>query len=241
MLSNWKPVYRREVQSYINSPIAYGAALFFVAAVSVWFFFVQGFVARNQADLRPLFGLFPTLFIILIPALTMRIWAEEKKMKTDELLLTLPFSEGDLVMGKFLAAFTLLAVMIGLTLPVPLMVSRLGNFDPGQIAAQYLGSLLLGGAALAAGTFLSSVSRNQISAFLLTLVVMIVLTMASELATALSLPGFLGDLFRYLSLSRHFDSFSKGLVDTRDLIYYLLVGGFFLYLNYQQLIFRKWK
>ncbi len=241
MLSNWKPVYRREVQSTINSPIAYGAALFFLAALSVWFFFIQGFVARNQADLRPFFGFFPTIFIILVPALTMGIWAEEKKMKTDELLMTLPFSEGDLVIGKYLALLTLLTGMIALTLPVPLMVSRLGNFDGGQIAAQYLGSLLLGGAALSAGLFLSSISRNQISAFLLTVLVLVILTMASELAVSLQLGGWIGGLLNYISLSRHFESFSKGLVDTRDLIYYLLVTGLFLYLNYQQLILRKWK
>lgn len=240
-IGHWGPVFVREMKAYFNSPIAYITTIFFLTFTAVWFFQIQHFIARNQATLRPLFGLFPVVFILLIPALTMRIWAEEKKLKTDELLLTLPFHEADLVVGKFLASFFLLALMIFLTLPIPMMVGRLGSFDGGQTTAQYFGSLLLGGAGLALGIFLSSVSRNQISAFIFTVLVLVIMTLSSDLARALSLQGPLGDFLNFISLSRRFEGFSKGLIDSRDLFFYLLFTAFFLYLNYKQLIFRKWK
>jgi ABC-2 type transport system permease protein len=240
MLNNILPVIRKELRSYFNSPIAYVVTVTFVLFCSIWVFYLQTFFAANTASLRSLFGIVPLAFIIIMPAITMRSWAEEKKLGTMEVLLTLPFRESTLVAGKFIAAFVLLAIMVALTLPIPLLLARFGSFDWGEVAGQYIGALLLGAAGISVGLFISSLTANQISAFLISLFVLLIFTLISEVNRAFSLPNFLAGLFNYLALMAHFNNFQKGLIDTRDLMFYLIVCALFLYLNMKTLIFRKW-
>jgi len=240
MLNNILPVIRKELRSYFNSPIAYVVTVTFVLFCSIWVFYLQTFFAANTASLRSLFGIVPLTFIIIMPAITMRSWAEEKKLGTVEVLLTLPFRESTLVLGKFLAAALLLAIMIGLTLPLPLLLARFGDFDWGEVAGQYIGVLLLGCAGISVGLFVSSLATNQVSSFLVSLFVLLVFTLISQVNLVFSLPILLARVFNYLALGAHFNNFQKGLVDTRDLLYYLLVCALFLYLNVKTLVFKKW-
>lgn len=232
---------RKELASYFNSPIAYIVVIFFLVFTSVWFFYIQQFVAQDVASLRNYFAIFPIVFIILLPAVTMRSWAEENKIGTVELLLTLPFRAGQTVAGKFLGAFSLLVITLALTIPVPLTIAPLGDFETGQIVGQYLGVLLLGAAGLSIGLFISSLSRNQITAFILSAVVLLFLTLINQVNFLVDLPEWLGFVFNYLSLDYHFSSFEKGLVDSRDLVFYLALAALFLYLNTKVLVFRKWR
>ena len=235
------PLLRREVLSYLNSPIAYVVAVFFLVFTSVWFFFIQQFVAQNVASLRAYFTIMPVIFILLIPALTMRSWAEERKLGTAELLLTLPYREGEVVFGKFLGVLALLASILVLTLPVPLSVGPLGDFETGQIVGQYIGVLLLGSAGIAIGLFLSAFSSNQITAFILTAVVLLFMTLLNQVTLVADLPPAVASVVNYLSIGYHFRSFARGLVDTRDVVFYLGTTYLFLYLNTKVLVYRKWR
>jgi ABC-2 type transport system permease protein len=240
MPANILPIVRKELRSYFNSPIAYVVMVTFVLFCSIWVFFLQSFFAADTASLRSLFGVIPVVFIIVMPAITMRSWAEEKKLGTLEVLLTLPFRESTLVLGKFLAAVLLLVIMIALTLPMPLMLSQFGAFDWGEVAGQYIGALLLGCAGISVGLFISSLATNQVSSFLISLFVLLVFTLISQVNMVFSLPTLLARIFNYLALASHFSNFQKGLIDTRDLLFYLLVCALFLYLNMKTLVFKKW-
>jgi len=240
MSASIRPIVRKELKSYFNSPIAYIVAVAFLLFSSIWLFYLQAFFARNIASLRVFFSIIPFTFIVLMPAITMRGWAEEKKMGTMEVLMTLPYKESSLVIGKFLAALCLLAIMILLTLPLPVLLGRFGDFDRGEIIGQYLGVLLIGAAGISIGLFISSFATNQVSAFILSVFVILVLTIISQVNFVLGLPTWAASLLNYLSLGYHFSSFQKGLIDTRDLCYYLLVIGLFLYLNVKNLVFMKW-
>ncbi|MFP4205547.1 MAG: ABC transporter permease subunit [Spirochaetaceae bacterium] len=233
-------VARRELATYFNSPIAYIVVIVFLAFTSSWFFYVRRFLAQNVASMREFFAIIPIVFVILIPAVTMRSWAEEHKSGTAEVLLTLPISEGRIVAGKFLGALALLAVMLLLTLPVPLTVSPLGDFATGQIIGQYIGTLLLGAVCISVGLFVSSLCRNQVSAFVLGVVVLLGLTLVNQLSVVVELPSGLGGLLNRLSLGYRFADFEKGLLDSRDVTYYLLLSFLFLYLNAKALVLRKW-
>lgn len=234
-------VARKEMAIYFNSPIAYIVVVFFLAFTSSWFFYIQQFLAQNVASMRSFFGIVPVVFVILLPAVTMRSWAEEHKLGTDEVLLTLPLTEAQAVVGKFFGAMGLLVIMLALTLPVPLTISPLGDFATGQIIGQYIGTLLLGAAAISVGLFVSSLSQNQITAFILGVVVLLVLTLVNQVNVVVDLPRRLGGLLNQISLNHHFRSFEKGLLDSRDIIYYVLLAFLFLYLNTKVLIFRKWR
>jgi ABC-2 type transport system permease protein len=240
MMNNILPILKKELKSYFNSPIAYILVVTFLVFSSVWIFFLQTFFASNIASLRAFFSVIPIVFIIVIPALTMRSWAEEKKLGTMEVLLTLPFRESTLVIGKFLAALALLAIMIALTLPLPLLLSRFGNFDWGEILGQYIGVLLLGAAGISVGLFISSLMANQISSFLISLFVLLVLTLISQVNRVFALPPWAAEVVNFVSLGHHFSNFQRGLIDTRDLLYYAILSALFLFLNTKTLVFRKW-
>ncbi|HKK65466.1 MAG TPA: ABC transporter permease [Clostridia bacterium] len=231
----------KELRGYFNTPIAYIAALFFLLFTAGWLYFMQQFYAANVASLRGYFSVFPMVYIFLLPALTMRSWAEETRMKTDEILLTLPIRISELVLGKFFAAFLLISGLLVLTVPVPLTLMPMGDFAIGQIIGQYIGALLLAGLGIAIGLCISALSANQISAFLFSVVFLLVFTLLWQLTMFADLPGPFSDLLRYLSLHSHFQSFTKGLVDTRDVSFYLVGIGLFLYLNMKILILRKWR
>ncbi len=231
---------KKELFVYSITPAAYGIAVFFLVFVSIWFFYVQHFLAMDTASMRPFFAVFPLAFVFVIPVITMKSWAEEHKTGTTEILITLPFSEWDLVLGKFLSSFGILAGIILLTIPVPLSLLSLGNFEAGIIITEYVGVLLLGASATALGTLLSSLSKNQAASFLGTLVVLLVVVFVSDFNRNLNLPGWIADLFNFISLSFHFESFSKGLFDSRDFGFFLISTFLWLFLNTRVILFKKW-
>lgn len=232
-------LYKKELKSYFNSPIAYLVVLFFVLFCNIYFFFFNQFFAANVATLRGYFAVMPLIFILLIPSITMRSWAEEKKVGTEELLLTLPLTDWQLVLAKYLSSLTLLGIMLGITLFVPITLSFTGDFETGQIIGEYLGTLLLGAAGLAIGQFVSSVTSNQISAYIFSVIGILFITMIGDVSFFMNPSAFFGQLFNYLSFSYHFESFRKGLLDTRDLIYFIIIIFFFLFLNVKVITLRK--
>lgn len=232
---------RRELRSYFTTPVAFIVVVFFLVVTAAWFFYAQQFFAQDTASLRGYFSLWPVVFIMLLPALTMRSWAEERRQGTAEILLTLPVRERELVAGKFTAAGVLLLVLVVLTLPLPLSLLPFGVFEPGQIAMEYLGVLLLGGAGIAAGQFVSALSANQISAFLFSVAFMLVITMIGQIPAVAVLPGWLAAIFSWVSFDFHFDSFSKGVLDTRDVLYFAVLTAGFLYFTTKVLFLRRFR
>jgi ABC-2 type transport system permease protein len=231
---------RKELYSHIHSPAFYGITVFFLLFTSIWLFYLQRFFALDAATLRPYFAAFPLGFILVIPAITMKTWAEERKLGSVELLLTMPFSEWDLVLGKFLSSMTVVGVLLVLSLPVPLSLLPLGYFDGGVIAGEYLGVLLLGASSVSLGLLLSCLSKNQAGAFLGSAVVLLAVMLVNQFTQTMNLPPWLSEAVNFVSLSFHFESFSKGLIDSRDLAFFIITTGLFLFLNTQVLLFRKW-
>jgi ABC-2 type transport system permease protein len=230
---------RKEIHSWLNSPAIYGVTVFFLLFVSIWLYYIQRFFAMDTASLRPFFAAFPFVYIFVIPVLTMRVWAEEKKLGSAEILFTMPFSEWELVLGKFLSCFALLFAMVLLTVPVPLSILPLGNFEGALIFGEYAGTLFLGASATALGVFLSGVSKNQAAAFVGTVVALLAVMLMHQLTE--NLPSGLASLINYLSLAFHFESFSRGLLDSRDMAFFLITTILFLFLNTQVLVYRRWK
>lgn len=230
-------IFKREFASYFNSPIAYIYVTVFIG-LSCWLFFKDFFVV-GEASLRSFFGLIPWLFLFFIPAITMRLWAEEKKVGTVELLMTLPVSNSQAVLGKFLASFVFLVISLAMSVVIPIVVSILGDPDPGEIVGGYLGLLLLGAAFLSIGIFFSSLTENQIVAFIISVVAIFILLVVGDDFIVLTIPTWIARVFKVLGLGVHFDSISRGVVDSRDIIYYLTVVGFFLYLNVKSIQARR--
>lgn len=237
-MKGWFGVFKREFRAYFNSPIAYVYITVFLSVVN-WFFFRDFFLAE-QASLRSFFGTLPLYFLFFVPAVSMRLWSEERKMGTVELLLTLPVKDWEVVIGKFLAGLALIAVSLLLTFPLVLTVRGLGHPDMGAIVMSYLGGLLLGAAYLAIGFFVSSLTENQIVAYILGITLCFVFFIIGENLVLISTPGFLVPLFKYLGLGNHFESIARGVIDSRDLIYYLSMIGFFLFLNVRSVAERRW-
>ena len=233
-------VARREFRSAFNSPIAYVLVIGFLAFSSLWLFIIQSFFAVGQADLQPWFGVMPVMFAFLIPAATMRSWAEERRQGTYELLLTLPFNEGELVAGKYIAALGVFAVAIVLSLGVPLSLSLLGTFDSGAIFGQYLGIILMAAAATAIGEWVSSLAKNQVSAFVGASLLILAFVLVDRVGTFLHSMGLLAQILSWFSLSAHFTSLARGVLDTRDLSYYVILIIAFLYLTAWNVRRRKW-
>jgi len=232
---------KKEFLQYLNAPAFYGATVFFLVFCSVWLFYFQQLFASDQATLRPYFAIFPIVFILVIPVITMKSWAEERKTGTVEVLLTMPFSEWDLVLGKFIACLGVLSVMLFLTIPLPLTLLSLGSFDAGMIFCEYLGAFLLGACAIALGLLMSCLSKNQASAFLGTTVVLMVVMLIEQLVFIFNLSGWLARSINFISLSYHFKSFTKGLADSRHLAFFMLTTALFLFINTRVILFRKWK
>jgi ABC-2 type transport system permease protein len=231
---------RKELYSYLNAPAFYGAAVFFLLFCSIWLFYFQRYFVMDTAILRPYFTAFPLAFILVIPVITMKSWAEERKTGSVELLLTMPFSEWDLVLGKFLSALAVLAMMLALTVPLPLSLRSLGNFDLGMIVCEYAGALLLGASATALGLLLSSLSKNQAGSFLGSAAALMAVMLVSQITFSLDLPQWLTECINFVSLAFHFESFSKGLIDSRDLAFFVLSTALFLFINTRVILFRKW-
>ena len=226
-------VFRRELRSYFATPVAYVFIVIFLVLSSAFTFYLGNFYERGQADLLPFFSFLPWLYLFLVPAVSMRLWSEERKSGTIELLLTLPITMWQAVMGKFLAAWAFIGIALTLTFPLWITVNVLGDPDNGVILASYVGALLMAGAFLAIGSCISAATRNQVVAFILTVVACFVLVMAGF---PLVLDGFrswapqgLVDAIAGLSFLTHFASISKGVIDLRDLLYFVLMIGFWLY------------
>ena len=238
-MQNITAILKKEFRSYFNSPIAYIFITFFLG-ISAWLFF-QNFFIVNQAEMRSFFGLMPWIFLFFIPAVTMKLWSEEKKIGTIEILMTLPIRDYEVVVGKFLASFALLAVTVLLTLVIPFSVMSLGNPDVGTLIAGYIGLLLMGGAYIAIGFFASTLTENQIIAFIIGIVVCLVLLLIGEDFVLFKTPNWLFPIFSYLGLGAHYSSILRGVLDSRDIIYYLSLIGFFLYLSTLAVESRKWR
>ena len=236
-MSRTVAIFKREFASYFNSPIAYIYVTVFLGLAG-WLFF-KGFFLVGEASMRTFFGLLPWLFLFFVPAITMRLWAEEKKVGTMELLMTLPVTDTEAVLGKFLASFAFLLVSLALSVVLAIVVAALGDPDPGEIFGGYLGAVLIGAAFLAIGLFVSSLTENQIVAFIISVVAIFVLFILGDDFVLMGVPSWIAPVFSFLGLGAHYDSVSRGVIDSRDIIYYLSVVGFFLYLNVKSIQGRK--
>ena len=195
----------------------------------------------NQAEMRNFFALMPWIFLFFIPAVTMKLWAEEKKLGTVEILMTLPIRDYEVVIGKFLASFALLTVTVLLSLILPFSVMYLGNPDGGTLITGYVGLLLMGGAYISVGLFTSTLTENQIIAFIFGISACFVLLIIGEDIVLFNAPNWLFPIFNYLGLGAHYSSILRGVLDSRDIIYYLSLIGFFLYLSTLSVESRKWR
>ena len=231
---------RKELSSYFGSPMALIFVGVFLAATLFAFFWVDTFFARGIADVRPLFRWMPILMIFLVAALTMRQWSEEQRSGTLELLLTLPVSKAQLVLGKFLAALTLVALSLALTLFLPITVALLGNLDWGPVAGGYLAALLMASAYIAIGLFVSSRTDNQIVSLILTVLLCGVIYLVGSRGVTDFVGRSLGNVLQAIGSGSHFESIQRGVVDLRDLIYYLTLAAIFLILTAVSLDQKRW-
>ncbi|WP_376690824.1 ABC transporter permease subunit [Wenzhouxiangella sp. EGI_FJ10409] len=234
-LANVRTILRRELVGYFATPVAYVFIVIFLVMSAAFTFYLGGFYERGIADLEPFFRFHPWLYLFLVPAVGMRLWAEERKYGTVELLLTLPITISEAVVGKFLAAWLFVGLALALTFPIWITVNLLGNPDNGVILAAYVGSWLMAGGMLAISEALSAVTRNQVVAFILSVVVCFGFLL-SGLPMVLDLfrgwmPQVLLDGVANLSFLVHFNSISRGVIDLRDLVYFALVIGFWLTAN----------
>jgi ABC-2 type transport system permease protein len=228
-------IFRRELAGYFTTPIAYVFIVIFVFLSGIFTFYLGDFFGRGQADLQSFFQFHPWLYLFLIPALAMRLWAEERRGGTIELLFTLPITIWEAVLGKFLAAWTFTGIALALTFPIWITVNYLGDPDNGVILASYVGSLLMAGAYLAIGACVSAVTRNQVIAFIVTAVVSLLFVLSGFPMVlefvSLWAPEFLVESVSSFSFLTHFDAISKGVIDVRDLIYFASLIAFWLFAN----------
>lgn len=226
MNSFWA-VFKRELKSYFATPLAYVFLVIFLFFAGYLTFNKQGFYDARQADMQAFFVNLPLLFIFMVPATAMRLWAEERKVGSIELLLTLPITIPQAVIGKFLAAWTFLGIALALTFPMAITVAFLGDPDGGLIATGYLASLLMAGGFLAIGSFFSAVSKNQVIAFVLSVVACGVLVYAGMPTTlnylSTFLPAGLVAAVEGMSFQAHFESLQRGVVQFRDLAYFVIL------------------
>ena len=219
-------VMRRELRSYFVTPVAYVFLVIFLVLAGILTFYAGDFYERGQADLQPFFMMHPWLYLILVPAITMRMWAEEAKGGTLELLLTLPLTLWQAMLGKFLAAWLFIGLALVLTFPIWITVNYLGSPDNGVILASYLGSWLMAGSFIAIGACLSALTRSQVVAFILTALVCVLLILVGQPKVldffSGALPRKLINAVAHLSMLRHFEAIARGVLDIRDMMYFLL-------------------
>jgi len=243
MPGNVMTITRRELAGYFLTPIAYVFIVIFLMLSGVFTFYLGGFFDRGQADLATFFGFHPWLYLFLIPALTMRLWAEERKSGTIELLFTLPVTMMEAVLGKFLATWIFTAVALALTFPMWLTVNYLGNPDNGVILAGYLGSLLMAGGYIAIGSCISALTKNQVIAFVITVVVCLAFVL-SGFPMVLDflddwLPAVLLEAVSSFSFLSHFEAIQNGVVDARDLVFFFSLIALWLFANATVLEIKK--
>ncbi len=237
-MHNVRLIYRKEMSAFFNSPVAYVVLLVFVL-ITGWFF-SQFFFLANQSDLRSLFEIIPWVLVCFVPAITMGLIAREKGSGTMEFLTTLPLTDGQIVLGKFCAAVMMIAmalVFTGVHFVTLLYIGK--NVDVGATLAGYLGLLLLGAVYSAIGIFASAITGNQITAFLISFLIIAILFLLDKLL--LFMPNFLVGTLQYLSVDYHLSNISRGVLDTRNLIYFGSLIAFFLVLSTRVLEMRRWK
>jgi ABC-2 type transport system permease protein len=224
---------KREVAGYFASPVAYVFIVIFLLLTGFFAFMVSGFFERGQASLAAFFAWHPWLYLFLVPAVGMRMWSEERRLGTIELLLTMPITPWQAIVGKFLASWLVLALALALTFPMVITVNYLGNPDNGVILASYAGSLLLSGAYLAVSAMTSAMTRNQVVSFIVSLVICLFLILAgwppvTNLLTQWASPWFVETVAAF-SVMTHFDSIQKGVIDSRDVLFFFSVIVFCLF------------
>jgi ABC-2 type transport system permease protein len=239
--ANVAAVFKKELGSYFASPVGYVFIIFYLLVSNGFFFFVQDFFRAGQASMRDYFAILPWVFLIFVPAISMRLWAEEKKVGTLEVLLTMPLRESEAVLGKFLAGFAFLAITLAFSVTVPISVGLVGRPDWGLIVASYLGALLLGAAYLSVGLWISSLTESQVVAFIVSVTAIFALLAAGVLPAYLGSLGWLAAVCEYVSLLSHFQNIIRGVLDSRDVVYYLSVIALFLFLNAKNIEARKWR
>jgi ABC-2 type transport system permease protein len=242
-MHNVRAIFQREFASYFATPLAFVFIVIFLLLAGVFAFYLGGFYERAQADLAPFFTYHPWLYLFLIPALSMRLWAEERKSGSIELLMTLPVTVWQAVVGKYLAAWCFAGVALALTFPMWITVNFLGEPDNGAILAGYIGSFLMAGGLLAIGACLSAATRNQVIAFIFTVVICFGFLLAC-FPLVLNLfegwaPQAVVDAIASLSFLTHFGSISKGVIDLRDLLYFGIVIAAWLAANVIVLELKK--
>ena len=230
-----KVISKRELASYFGSPVAYVFIVIFLLLIGFFTFYLSNFFEAGQADLRGFFQWHPWVFLFLIPAVAMRLWAEERRLGTIELVLTLPVSPGEVIVGKFLAAWLFIAIAITLTLPMVFTVLYLGSPDLGAIICGYLGSILMAGAFLSIGSMTSSLTRSQVISFIIAVVACLffILSGFSPIMTMMSgwAPLWMIDLVSQLSFLTHFSSISRGVLDLKDVLYFFSMIFSMLFIN----------
>jgi ABC-2 type transport system permease protein len=234
-MNNIKAIFKREFAGYFSTPIAYVFIVIFLFLTGAFTFYIGGFYERNQADLEPFFRFHPWLYLFLIPAIAMRLWSEERKSGTIELIMTLPIPIYQVVIGKFLAAWCFTTVAVVLTFPIWITVNYLGSPDNPVILASYIGSLLMAGGFLAIGSCISALSKSQVIAFVISLVISF-LFLLSGFPLVLDFfsgwaPQAVVDAIASFSFLTHFESIKKGVIDIRDIIYFTALISFWLYAN----------
>ena len=234
-MGNITTIAKRELSAYFASPVAYVFIVIFLLLTGFFTFMVGGFFERNEASLTAFFLWHPWLYLFLVPAVGMRLWSEERRQGTLELLMTMPITPWQAIVGKFLASWVFLGIALGLTFPIMMTVNYLGDPDNGIIVGGYVGSFLMAGAYLAITCLTSAITRNQVIAFIISVVVCLVLILAgwppvTNFMTQLfpdtpSLVGFVASF----SVMTHFEDFQRGVIDSRHLIFFLSVMGFSLF------------
>jgi ABC-2 type transport system permease protein len=230
-------IWRREFRAYFNSPVAYFVITAFLALVGILFF--VPFFTQDRVSMRGFFGVAPFLFVFFAPAITMRLLAEERRTGTLELLITMPVRDVDVILGKYLAALSLLVVALLLTLPYAFTIAAFGPLDFGPVWGGYVGLLLMGAALLALGVAASSFTENQIIAFVIALTASMLFLMIDKFLAFL--PASIAAIAEYLSFDYHFRDASRGVVDSRDVVFFLSFAVLCLFLSFRSLESRRWR
>jgi ABC-2 type transport system permease protein len=233
-MKNTLIVIKKELKDYFISPIAYVVIATFLIVTSVWF--VKDLFIQNRADMRTFFTFVPAILIIVIPALTMRSWAEERREGTLEIITTLPISSIELIIAKLVSTLVFTVFILFLTIPIPVVLNSLGNPDNGIIIAGYIGLIILSATYIIIGQFISINTDNQIVSFILSAALIAFLFILGETSFLQFIPGTFRGLFEALGLGSHFRSIARGVIDSRDILYYLSIITFMTIFTYKSLL-----
>lgn len=237
-MANVKAIYLKELRAFFDSPMAYIFLVIF--AVVNGYFFTNTFFLFGQSDMRALFNIVPLVYLFFIPAVAMGLIARERNIGTIEIVSTLPLKTSEFVIGKFLAAFTLILAALAVTMVHFITLLKVGeNVDTGAVISGYIGLALVGGLYASIGTFASSLTENQVVAFIISVFVVLVFWLMDKLL--IFVPSALAGGIQYLAVEYHLSNISRGVIDSRNLIYFFSVIGFFLYLTVHSLDVRKWR